>query len=82
LGEWTKQQKDGLEGERNLTKKKSSLALNIISTFSGIYVPYNKNDHHEKQFEKDLVLCIAKKLVPLLVVEATFFRRLIIRQNP
>jgi hypothetical protein len=28
------------------------------------------------------VLCIAKKLVPLLVVEATFFRRLIIRQNP
>jgi hypothetical protein len=43
---------------------------------------YNKDDFHQKQFEEDLALLITKVLVPLSFVEATFFRRLIIRQNP
>jgi hypothetical protein len=38
---------------------------------------YSKNDPHQIQFEKDLVLFIAKELVLLSFVETTFFRRLI-----
>jgi hypothetical protein len=43
---------------------------------------YNKDDLHQKQFEEDLVMLIAKELVPLSLVEAPFFRRLVLRQNP
>jgi hypothetical protein len=45
-------------------------------------MPYSKIDPHQIQFEKNLVLFIAKELVPLSFVEAPFFRRLILRQNP
>lgn len=38
--EWTKHHKDGFEGEKNPTKKRYSLAPNIISTYLGSYVPY------------------------------------------
>jgi hypothetical protein len=69
----------GLKEKEIKKKKKSSPTPNIISSCFGNYVPYNKNDHHKNQFEEDLVLFIAKKLVPLLVVEAPFFRRLTIR---
>jgi hypothetical protein len=41
-----------------------------------------KNDHHQKQFEKDLVLYIAKELIPLFFGEFPFLRRLVLRQNP
>jgi hypothetical protein len=36
----------------------------------------------KKKFEKDLVLFITKEFMPLSFVEAPFFRRLILRQNP
>jgi hypothetical protein len=45
-------------------------------------MPYSKNDLQQKQFEEDLALFIAKELVPLSFVEAPFFQRLILRQNP
>ncbi len=38
--EWTKHHEDGFEGEKNPTKKRYSLAPNIISTYLGSYVPY------------------------------------------
>ncbi len=41
-----------------------------------------KNDHHKKQFEKYLVLFIAKELVPLFFGEFPFLKRLVMRQNP
>jgi hypothetical protein len=37
---------------------------------------------YQKQFEEDLALFIAKKLVPLSFVEAPFFRSLVLKQNP
>ncbi len=36
----------------------------------------------EKNLKKILALFIAKELVPLSFVEALFFRRLVMRQNP
>jgi hypothetical protein len=57
----------------------SSLTFNIIFAFFGSFVPYNKNDLHQKQFEKDVVLFITKELVPLSFIEAPCFRRLIFR---
>jgi hypothetical protein len=42
----------------------------------------SKNDPHQIQFEKDLVLFIVKELVPLSFVEAPFLRTLIFKQNP
>jgi hypothetical protein len=45
-------------------------------------VPYFKDDHHQEQFVKDLVLLIANELVPLFFVELPFFRRLVMKQNP
>ncbi len=41
-----------------------------------------KNDHHQKKIEKDLVLFIAKELAPLYFGEFPFLRRLVLRQNP
>ncbi len=51
----------------------------------GSIVPYNKDDPLQKKFEENLenlVLFIAKELVPLSFVEGPFFRRLFLRQNP
>ncbi len=45
-------------------------------------MPYSKNDLQQKQFEEDLTLFIAKELVPLSFVEAPFFWRLVLKQNP
>jgi hypothetical protein len=41
----------------------------------------SKNDPQQKQFEEDLALFIAKKLVPLSFVETPFFQRLVLKQN-
>jgi hypothetical protein len=45
-------------------------------------MPYLHNDPQQKQFEEDLALFIAKKLVPLSFVETPFFWRLVLKQNP
>jgi hypothetical protein len=42
----------------------------------------SKNDPHQIQSEKDLVMFIVKELVPLFFVEAPFLRRLILKRNP
>ncbi len=61
-----------LEGEKNRARRRSNPTPNIISTFFGHFIPYNKNGHHKKQFEEDLVLFIAKEVVPLSFVRALF----------
>jgi hypothetical protein len=53
----------------------------IIFVFFGSCVPYNKDDHYWKQFEKDFILFIVKELVPPSFVEVPFFRRLVQNQN-
>jgi hypothetical protein len=53
----------------------------VIFVFFGSCVFYNKDDHHQKQFEKDFILFIVKELVLSSFVEAPFFRRLVQRQN-
>ncbi len=63
-----------LEGEKNRARRRSNPTPNIISTFFGHFIPYNKNGHHRKQFEEDLVLFIAKEVVPLSFVRALFLR--------
>jgi hypothetical protein len=73
------QLKDGLKGEKNPTKKSSSLTFSTSFAFFGSFVPYNKNDFHQKQFEEDVVLLITKELVPLSFIEVPCFRRLIFR---
>jgi hypothetical protein len=72
----------GFEGKINPTKKRSSLTFSIIFAFFDSFVPYNKNDFHQKQFEEDVMLFIAKELVPLSFSEAPCFKRLILRYNP
>jgi len=46
-------------------------------------VPYPNNDPHQKEFEEDLTLFIAKELAKELVllffVEAPFFRKLFLK---
>lgn len=69
-------------GERRASKKRCGPTPSTIFFFFGSIVPYNKDDPHQKQFKEDLVLLIAKELVPLSFVEAPIFRRLILRQNP
>jgi hypothetical protein len=61
-----------LEGEKNRARKRSNPTPNIISTFFASFIPYNKNGCHQKQFEEDLVLFIAKELVSLSFVKASF----------
>jgi hypothetical protein len=48
-------EKDGLEGKKKLAKKRSSLAFSTIFVFFDSFVPYNKNDLHKKQLEKNVV---------------------------
>jgi len=45
----------------------------VIFVFFGGCVHYNKDDHHQKQFEKDFILFIVKELVLPSFVEAPFF---------
>jgi hypothetical protein len=54
---------------------------NTCVAFNSV-IPYFKDDHHQKQFVKDLVLFIANELVPLFFVELPFFQRLVMKQNP
>jgi hypothetical protein len=53
----------------------------VIFVFFGGCVPYNKDDHHQKQFEKDFILFIVKELVLPPFVKMLIFRRLIQKQN-
>jgi hypothetical protein len=46
----------GLEGKKNRTKERFSLIPNIISTYFGNSILYNKNDPHQRPFEEDLML--------------------------
>jgi len=73
---------DGPEGPRQLSKKGPTPNLAIISSSFDNCMPYSKNDPQQKQFEEDLALFIVKELVPLSFVEAPFFWRLILKQNP
>jgi hypothetical protein len=76
---WIEQEKVvGLGNKRSTKKRSSSTPSNIASFFGGI-IPCSKNDPHQIQFEEDLVLFIAKELVLLFFVEASFFKRLILR---
>ncbi len=80
--EWQKQEKDGPERPRRPSKKRSNPTPTTISSFFGSVMPYSKNDFQQKEFEEDLALFIVKELVPLSFVEAPFFWRLVLRQNP
>jgi len=53
----------------------------VIFVFFGGCVHYNKDHHHQKQFEKDFILFIVKELVPPSFVEAPFFKKLVQKQN-
>ncbi len=44
-------------------------------------MPYPNNGLHQKEFEKDLTLFIAKELVLLSFVEAPYFKKLFLKQN-
>ncbi len=64
-------------------KKRSSLiALSIFLFCFGNCIPYNKSDLHQIQFEEYLRFFVAKELFPLSFVGKTFFRKLILKQNP
>jgi len=80
--EWVDQEKDGLNAEKQLSKKRFNSTSSNISNFFANVIPYSKDNPNQKQFEEDLALFIAKELVPLSFVEALFFRRLLMRQNP
>ncbi len=78
--------KNGLNEKRMGLEKKNvqqkilfSLTPRNISTFFGNYVPYNKNDPHQIQFEEDLGLMIAKELFPFSFVKEPYFRILILK---
>jgi hypothetical protein len=64
--------------ERRITKKRFGPTLGLFFFFFlGVYVLYNKDDFHQKQFEEDLALFITKEL--LSFVEAPFFKRLVFK---
>jgi len=55
--EWIEQEKDGGEiKKRRASKKRCGPTPSTISSFFGSIVLYNKDDPHQKQFEKDLIL--------------------------
>jgi len=68
--------------DKRLAKQKCVPTPSNIASFFGCTIPYSKNDPHQIQFEKNLVLFIAKKLIPLSFVESPFLRRLLLKQNP
>jgi hypothetical protein len=65
-----------------LSKKGPTLTPTTIFSFFDSVMLYSKNDPQQKQFEENLALFIAKELVPLSFVEAPFFWRLVLKQNP
>jgi hypothetical protein len=66
-------------GDRRSTKKRFGPIPSNIASFFGSTMPYSKNDPHQIEFDGDLILFIAKELVPLPFVEAPFLRRLLLR---
>jgi len=54
--------------------KRFGPATLTIFVFFGNYVPYDKNNLHQKKFKDDLLLLIAKELESLSFVESPFFR--------
>lgn len=74
--------KDGPKCEWQLSKKRSGPTPSTISNLFGHFTPYSKDDPIQKEFEDELTLFIAKELMSLSFVEAPFFRRLILKQNP
>ncbi len=69
---------NGLNGIKLLGLGSSPTPSSIASFFESI-MHCNKNDPHQIQFEKDLVMFIVKELVPLSFIEAPFLRRLILK---
>jgi hypothetical protein len=80
LDEGSDWEKDGLEGERCLAKKRSQ-PLATFFGFFGKFVSYNKNHPHQIWSKEDLGLLIVKGLLPLSFVKAPFFTKLILRHN-
>jgi hypothetical protein len=76
--EWGEHEKIALKDQRLAKKRFGPSPSNIVSFFGNV-APYFKDDPHQKQFEKDLLLFIAKELVPLSFVKSPFFRRLILK---
>jgi hypothetical protein len=68
------EKKNGDEGRRITKKKLNPTSPYTISSFFANIVSYPKDDFHYKQFERDFVLLITKKLVHLSFVEAPFLR--------
>jgi hypothetical protein len=64
------------------SKKRSGPTPSTISNFFGHVTPYFKDDLIQQEFEEDLTLFIAKELMLLSFVEAPFFKKLILNQNP
>ncbi len=59
--------------EKDVQQKKVQFdRLSNTSIFYGNFIPYNKNDLHQIQFEEDLRFFIAKELFPLSFVEIDF----------
>jgi hypothetical protein len=81
-GEWIVWEKEGPKCEQQPSKKWSNCTPSTISIFLGHVTPYSKDDPIQKEFEEDLTLFIAKKLVASSFVEAPLFKRLILKQNP
>jgi len=75
--DWMK--KDGPKGEKWPTKKRFGLTPFTISSSFGDVISYTKDDLQQKQFEEDLALFIAKKLMALSYVEPPFFKRLFLK---
>jgi hypothetical protein len=81
-GEWIVWEKEGPKCEQQPSKKWSNPTPSTISIFLGHVTPYSKDDPIQKEFEEDLTLFIAKKLVASSFLEAPLFKRLILKQNP
>jgi len=64
---WLNERKTNFN-EKSELKKKFDPTPFIFSSFFDSSVPYTKNDFHQKQFEKDLVLFIIKELMPLTFI--------------
>jgi len=65
-------------GRRKMSNKKRSslIALAIFLYFFGNFIPYNKNDLHQIEFEEDLRFFIVKEHFPLSSMEETFFKEI------
>ncbi len=75
--EWGQCEKDGFEDWQSSRRRYDPSPFNIASFFGSNVVLYSKDDLHQTEVEKDLVLFIAKEFVSLSFVKLPFFRRLI-----